>query len=277
MSVRRTQLLFVAGAVILTAALYLAPRNVVRNQHEADDVTSTTADSFGMLLAEAKSQLKGQEAESLVKLEEALASSGGTDTTVLGQLGRAWDNYSMPVIAAHYYEEIAKVNPGETQWLNAAYRYFDAFKMVGDSLLRQQMVEKAISSYKEVIRINPENLDAKTDLGVCYAEGTSNPMEGIMLLREVVSRNPGHENAQYNLGILSVRSGQLDKAVERFSTVLTINPSRTDARYLLGRCYAQMGKKEEALASLRKVKEESKDPQLIEESNTLINQLNSNQ
>ena len=67
------------------------------------------------------------------------------------------------------------------------------------------MVESAIASYKKVLEINPKNLDAQTDLGVCYAEGTGNPMQGILMLREVVKENPEHESAQFNLGILSVK------------------------------------------------------------------------
>jgi hypothetical protein len=36
--------------------------------------------------------------------------------------------------------------------------------------------------------------------GLCYAEGTSEPMKGIMLLREVIEKNPDHENARLQPG-----------------------------------------------------------------------------
>ncbi|MFN8182733.1 MAG: tetratricopeptide repeat protein, partial [Bacteroidia bacterium] len=166
--------------------------------------------------------------------------------------------------------------PGENTWINAAYRYFDAFKLSGDSTLQSMMVQQAIESYGKVLAINPDNLDAKTDLGICYAEGSTTPMQGIMLLREVVEKNPGHANAQFNLGILSVRSGQYDKALERFSKVLEIDPKRTLARFMIGRVYAQQGQKEKALAALEQVKKESSDPQLLQEADQLINQIQNN-
>ena len=154
--------------------------------------------------------------------------------------------------------------------------YFDAFKMSSDSAAKAIMVQKAIDCYKAVITLNPGNLDAKTDLGVCYAEGTPNPMQGIMMLREVVQTDSTHEYAQFNLGVLSVKSGQMEKAVDRFNRVVVINPGNFEAYFLLGRCYAQMGQKDKALVSLEKVTAGSKDGQLIEQANNLIHQLNSN-
>jgi Flp pilus assembly protein TadD len=62
-----------------------------------------------------------------------------------------------------------------------------------------------------------------------------------MMLREVVSADPKHEMAQYNLGMLSVKSGQLDKAIDRFNTVLEINPDRSEVHYHLGNVWLQKG------------------------------------
>ena len=134
--------------------------------------------------------------------------------------------------SARFYESIAVKNNDEKSWLNAAYRYFDAWKMSEDSVDQQVLMQKAIGSYEKVLSINPENLDAKTDLGICYAEGTNQPMRGIMMLREVVEKNPQHENAQFNLGILSMKSGQYQKAAERFAKVLSINPQNEGAKKL---------------------------------------------
>ena len=122
----------------------------------------------------------------------------------------------------------------------AAFRYFDAFKIATDETERKAMVDAAILNYKKVIEYNPENLNAKTDLGVLYAEGTSDPMAGIMLLREVVAKDPKHENAQMNLGLLSLKSNQNDKAIERFENVLQINPARLEMYVYKAYAYVAM-------------------------------------
>lgn len=275
MSARRTQLVLVAGAIALTGVLYLLPRKTSEEKAAIQTQTQASTYTFEGLLADAKSQVKRQELDPINQLEEKLQQAP-QDTAVLGELGRSWDRLGFPAISSGYFRRIAEAAPGENTWINAAYRYFDAFKLSGDSTLQSMMVQQAIESYGKVLAINPDNLDAKTDLGICYAEGTTTPMQGIMLLREVVEKNPGHANAQFNLGILSVRSGQYDKALERFSKVLEIDPKRTLARFMIGRVYAQQGQKEKALTALEQVKKESSDPQLLKEADQLINQIQNN-
>lgn len=269
---RKIQLLILSGAIALTIVLYFAPQKIKKEEAKAE-----TADifSFESLLSSAKGSLKRQELEPVSKLESEL-SKNGNNVQLLDSIGKQWDKLGQPVISSHYFELIAEQQPGEKAWLNAAYRYFDAFKMLADSSLRSRMVAKAISSYDHVLQYNPDNLDAKTDIGACYAEGTSNPMKGIMLLREVVTKNPAHENAQFNLGILSVRSGQYEKAIERFQRVLEINPERKEMYFMIGKAYAMEGNKGKAIENLEKLKKETTDMQLIEQSNSLINQINSN-
>ena len=79
-------------------------------------------------------------------------------------------------------------------------------------------------------------------------------MKGIMLLREVVSKDSTHINAQLNLGLFAVQSGQYDKAIERFERILQMKPEFTEAYLYLGQTYASMGKKDKAIEALEKFK-----------------------
>ena len=135
------------------------------------------------------------------------------------------------------------------------------------------MVESAIAAYEKVVQMNPKNLDAKTDLGVCYVEGTGEPMKGIGMLREVVAENPEHENAQFNLGALSMKSGQYAKAAERFEKVHAINPSRKEIYLAIGRAYMMAGNKEKALENFERLKKETTNPELTGQANNYINQI----
>lgn len=175
-------------------------------------------------------------------------------------LAAFWDALQQPGMAAYYFEKKAEANKTERNHIDAAFRYFDAFKTAQDTTLRQYFVEKAMSNYEAVLTINPKNLNAKTDLGLCYAEGSNEPMKGIMLLREVVTENPKHENAQLNLGFLSLKSNQIAKAIERFQTVLEINPARTDVYIYITQAYLQQGDSAEAGKQLHLFIEKSTDP-----------------
>jgi len=268
MSKRSQQLLFVFGAIALTVLLYFAPRKVEK-MASADTKTSS---SFEAEVEKAKQGLKRQEIEEINLLDKKLKENPG-DLSVVDSLAKRWDALQQPAVSAHYFETAAAQRHDEKSWINAAYRYFDAFQSSSDSAERQKLVQSAIASYEKVLQLNPKNLDAKTDLGICYVEGSGEPMKGIMMLREVVTENPEHENAQYNLGVLSMKSGQYAKAAERFEKVLSIDPARKEMYLMTGRAYMQAGNKEKAKENFERLKKETTDSGLLEQANNYINQI----
>ncbi len=280
MSSRKIQLIFIAAAVLLTVGLLLAPSQVnvspkaageSAKDHNHEEDAGFNGDA---LLKSAKGALSKEQLAQLDHLELGLKQSKGEkDTAVLDEIGRFWDRQSIPAASAVWFERKALVLNTDRGYLEAAYRYFDSFKLAQDSGLRSMMVEKAISNYQKVLEINPNNLDAKTDLGACYAEGTGEPMKGIMLLREVVATNPNHEMAQYNLGMLSVKSGQLAKAIERFKKVLEINPKRSDMYLFLGQIYLQMGDTVSAISNYQTFSKKSDDYEAVTQVGKMVNDL----
>lgn len=263
-----SKLIIVLAAVALTASLYFAPK--IKSKPEVEPTAKKEASigfNFEEFLINSKKQLAPGDIARLEKFSqsnEALANDSAA---------AVWDNAKLPAIAAWYFEQKAKADNNEKSYINAAYRYFDGFKTAQDSLQRNYFVNKAIENYSKVIELNPKNLDAKTDLGICYAEGTATPMQGILMLRDVVKENPNHENAQLNLGFLSIRSGQYDKAIERLNTVLKINPARIDAYIFLGQTYLQMGDKNKAIENFEKFKSLSSDDKMIAEVSAYIVEL----
>jgi tetratricopeptide (TPR) repeat protein len=269
------QILVIAGVLVLTAAMYFAPRKTKESVAEVKLATQPMAPSinFDERLRDVKKGIPSSELKKISDIEIAVDKAAQTDKAkLLDSLGKTYDRFQLPDVAAHYYEEIAKKGSVEKDWLNAAYRYFDAFRASEDSLLRNAYVQKAIVCYVRVLEINPNNLDAKTDLGVCYTE-TPQPMQGIMMLREVVKSKPDHENAQMNLGLLSVRSKQFDRAIERFIKVIEINPKREEAYLYLGKSYAETGNKAKAIETFKKYLSISKNAEMKNTVKEYIEQL----
>lgn len=268
------QISLIVVGVLLSVGIYYAPSQVNTKSKPVTEAKQQSGafDEEG-LLESAKKSLDTEQLTNLGLVESALKKQGSQDTSVLDQMGRFWDRQGIPAASALWFEKKADVLKTERGYLDAAFRYFDAFKLAGDSSLKVVLVEKAITNYQEVIKLNPENLDAKTDLGACYAEGTAEPMKGIMLLREVVTKNPEHEMAQYNLGMLSVKSGQLDKAIERFTKVLSINPQRSEMHFFLGQIYTSKGQIEKAVAEYELFQSTTSDPEAAKEVKKIIEDL----
>jgi uncharacterized protein HemY len=78
-------------------------------------------------------------------------------------------------------------------------------------------------------------------------------MQGIQLLLAVVKVDSLNLNANLNLGLFSMKSGQFDKAIKRFETVAKLKPS-AEIYGMLADAYEQTGNNEAAIAALKKAK-----------------------
>lgn len=275
MSGRGLRTTLVVAALVLAAGLFLAPSQV--NVKPKAAVTKLPAADFDYqaLIKTAKNSLDDKSKGAISALEITLSTH--PDSIVLyDSIGKAWDNANIPAASAYYFEKKAEKVPAEKNYLDAAYRYFDAYKIAGDTTLRAYMVQKAIVNYEKVLYQNPSNLDAKTDLGVCYAEGTAEPMKGIMMLREVVTTNPNHEMAQFNLGLLSLKSTQYAKAIERFDKVIAINPKRSEAYIYKGQTYLQMGDTANAIVAFELYKTNADNYEMVQQVSKLLEDLKKN-
>ena len=163
--------------------------------------------------------------------------------------------------AAAYSERMAQLKPNEKTWLRAGDRYYDAYTFAVDADKMTGLGDKTRACYQKALAINPNLLGAKANMAMTYAT-TSTPMQGILMLREVIAVDPTNELALFNLGMLSLRSNQFAKAAERFRQILNINPENTKAQFYLAVSFAELGKKNEALAILEAVKAKEKDPNI---------------
>lgn len=265
---RALQLILILATVALTAFLYFSPKTNLNAV-----VPKNASVGFDFMLEKAKSRLQRQEVTALNEMEKILESKSRNEkVSVLDSLAWRWDVIGEPAVAAGYYERLAEINSSEKSWSDAAERYFTATRSQTDSTEHAWLVNQAINSYKKVTEINPDNIDAAMNLAICYTE-TSNPMQGIMLLRDVVAKHPENAKAQFNLGLLSIRSGQYDKAIERFNKVLQLNREQSDAYYFLGYSYMNKGENSSAIQSFNKYLEAGRDTQLLNEANVYLRQL----
>lgn len=74
-----------------------------------------------------------------------------------------------------------------------------------------------------------------------------NPMAGITMLRDMVAQDSNNVDAHYQLGVFAVKSGQLDRAIQRFNKVITLEPNYLGAYIDLGGVYQSMNQMDVAL------------------------------
>ncbi len=90
--------------------------------------------------------------------------------------------------------------------------------------------------------------DVQIEKALEIINGGGQPMEGILMLKELADAEERNYDAVFLLGQLSIQSGQLEKAVERFTQVLEHNPNHIDATWELAMLNMKMGDLEDAIA-----------------------------
>lgn len=267
----------VLGAIALVAILYslkiTTPNTKKANASNAQSEEKATNLDIAKLKAQALQNIPADAKAKVEKLESSLAAAKAEEQRAIqAELAEAYFAYKQFALAGVLFEQEAQATKLVLNYLRAGNAFRDAYRNSNDSNLTPLLVQKAQSNYQEVLRLEPNNLDGKTGLGTCYVDASENPMQGIQLLLEVVKAEPENVNANLNLGMFSMRSGQYDKAIVRFETVVKKQPSAENYA-MLAEAYEQSGNKSQAIAALKKAKEFVIDPQIIEGIDAYIKNL----
>ena len=177
----------------------------------------------------------------------AMADSSEARLFVISDIGRKFDSLGFPLVGAHYFSKLASRINDENSWFNAGLKYYEVAATSEDTAKQTYATNQAIIAFEKVIALNEGNIEAKNALAICYIHNDLDIMKGVQLLKDVTKRDSNNIEANYTLGMLSMRSGQADKAVGRFETLVRLQPMNPEFHYYLGEAYNQMGKKKEAL------------------------------
>ena len=284
----KSVLLVIVLASALTVGLYTLPKVVVRNENrqlagvggrtsQAPGMTGTQpTDSLNAIAnmgavdnsqpdrsALHEKPVSAAEQKQLESLRATFLAAAPAQKEAIGEkLIDAFRNVTRYDSAAHYAELLAVAQSNERNLLRAGDAYFEAYTFAVDEQKTARLGQKTRDLYQKALAKNPNLLNAKANMAMTYVN-TQTPMQGIMLLREVLQQEPTNELALFNLGLLSMRSNQYGKAIERFRQILVNNPDSRKAQFYLGVSLAEAGQKDEARRVLAQVKKQEKDPQIL--------------
>lgn len=263
---KRPQLITIAAALVLTAALFLFGRTVPRKklvaaeQHGPNDGHNhavTGSFSIDSALHAAKKKLGDDVQLRLATLENSVTRGDVKDQQlhIYHQLARFWgDSARVFEPYAWYRAEAARLENSEKSLTFAARLFLENLQGDGEPERRRWKALQAKDLFERSLTINPENDSARVGLGACYLFGdiSTAPMEGISEIRKVVDRDSTNVYAQMMLAKGSLISGQYDKAISRLLTVTRISPDNSEAMLLLADLYERTGEKKSAITWYRK-------------------------
>ena len=261
------QIAVIALIAVLVAALFSLNIKGLQKEETSKPTTAAKEQAVVALSLEqvsesAKQTINASLAAEITSLETELKNADEQSKLALyKQLAQKWDDVNVATPSAFYKELVAQTESTYENWVVAGDQLTTAYQTTQDSTSQPALVQKAITAYQAALKLNPASLDAKTGLGTAYVSGTPNPMQGITLLLEVVKQDPKNIKANTNLGLFAMRSGQFDKAVTRFKTIIEQKPD-PEAWFYLATSYENLGQNKDAILAYEKSKELAANPGL---------------
>lgn len=249
---KRQQLFLISGALALLILLFFFGRTTppktketATNQRQS---IGNRAIQFNDILAKAKQRITSEQIQRLASLENAVIRGDVKEQKIrmYTQLAHFWkDSAGIFEPYAYYTAEASKLENSEKSLTFAAQLFVDNLPIEGEPAMQHWLAINAKDLLDKALQINPNNDSSKIGEGICYMFGniSDNPMQGILTVREIAQKNPNNIYAQMILGLGGKKSGQYDKAIERFKNILQKEPKNLEAIFQLGECYELKGDK----------------------------------
>lgn len=263
---KKLQIIFLATGIVFIGLLYALPRVVVDNTVE--NVPMEEADSASVAVpAEGEDHepvLSTTEREQVNSLKAALDIEEDREKFAIlaDSIGNMFVASGKLDSAAHYFGLVADRIPEIPKLEKAGNTYYDAYGFAMSPEKSAFLARRTREYLEKVLEKDPGRLDLKTKIAMTHVS-SSNPMQGITMLREVLEEDPENESALFNMGILSMQSGQYKMAVERFEKLVTHHPEHVQGQFYLGVSYFETKQSNKAKKQFQMVKEITDDPQII--------------
>jgi tetratricopeptide (TPR) repeat protein len=255
----KTRIILFIVAAALVWLIFLLPKAVVENESQLkEDAPAETSATAG------HSEIPANLSESIKSIRSQYTPDASNQKNAIfaDSLRSLYTQAGQFDSAAWYAEQAATFFNTTESYVNAGNAYYEAYTFAMEPEKQKQLGIKAQEWFSKVLEADPRNLEVKSKMAMTYMS-TKSPMQGISMLREILTEDPKNETALFNLGMLSIQSGQYDKAIEYMDRLVAVNPNHVQGQLLLGVAYMNKGNKEKARQQFEKVKQLDQDPAVL--------------
>lgn len=272
---KKSQIIVLAVGVVLIAVLFTLPTMVVDNADDNTDLEQTAAADPSMVSEEMHDpNVSPIDQSKMVELRAKLVNEESKENFAIfaDSIGSLYEGSGKYDSAAYYYESAALKTPTPPRWEKAGNAYYEAYGYAMNDEKINYLAEKTRENLNRVIESDPERLDLKTKVAMTYVS-SSNPMQGITMLRDILEEDPGNETALFNMGVLSMQSGQYKRAAERFEELVSHHPENIQGQFYLAVSYFESKQNNKAKKQFELVKNMTQDPMILNSVETYLERI----
>lgn len=244
---KKQQYLALLAAAVLFLGLYLGFDTKPSGQHKIEQSRAIQgeATSFETILADAREHLGETERVAAEELDKKFdAATNDTERAeALKQLSGFWYRTGNRAVAGGFAEKVAEIESTDAAWSVAGATYFQALQASDNPILRQYCAGRAVKAFESAASLAPDDPEHRVNIALVHAEQPSadNPMQAVLLLRELEAKYP-NEPAVYNaLGRLAIKTGQWERALQRLEKAYQLDPANPNTPCLLAKAYEGAG------------------------------------
>ena len=144
---------------------------------------------------------------------------------------------SMPALSPNAAEMVKKIESLQ-KIVDADPKNAETTLQLANLLHDVKALPRSITMYERYLELNPSNPDARVDLGISYFEmsvGDSTRRDEFLEaakeeMEKALTYSPKHQLAHFNLGIVYLHNGDMEKANEWFKKCIAIDPNSETGR-----------------------------------------------
>ena len=277
---RKPQLILILSGLLLFSVLYFfTPRFTAKEANAPNQSAENQVVTTESILNTAKLALSESQKISLLSIENQLIKASNVQDSLKAYkvLTQFWADSAQKLAPYLYFSYSAALLENSEKSLTFAAQLLVDNLLTPDAppALLPWIAGNAKVLLEKALVINPKNDSAKINLGACYLFGnlSDNPMQGITKIKEVVDLDSTNAYGQLILALGGKKSGQYDKAIERFLTVIKIQPNHIEAMIHLAECYELTDQKALAIEWYTKVSNSVNIPEAKEAISKRIQEL----
>jgi len=243
----KTQYLAVLGALALFFGLYFGFDTKTDTQKTAERSRSLQGQStsFETLLADAKAHLDASQSAQVAEQEEQLgkATADAERAAILKRLSGIWYEFGQIPIAGGFAEQVAELENADSSWSVAGATFFNGLVSSQDPVIRKYCADRAVKAFESAVSLNPAKVEHRVNLALVYSENPppDNPMQAVLMLRELEGKHPDNPSVFNALGRLAIKTGQWQRAIERLEKAWSLDKSNPNTPCLLAKAYEGAG------------------------------------
>ncbi len=243
----KAQILAVFVALLLFCGLYFGLDTKTKNQQagvrsQAMQVEST---GFDALLSDAKAQLTPTQVAEVADLEQQIdiVTDSVGKVAALKRLSGYWYRTGQLAVAGGLAERVAELENADSSWSVAGGTFFNGLVGSQDPKIRAYCAEHAVKAFESAASLNPGKVAHRVNLALVYSENPppDNPMQAVLMLRELESKHPNDATVYNALGRLAIKTGQWQRAIDRFEKSWTLDKTNPITPCLLAKAYEGAG------------------------------------